>query len=38
METEHGHTMAPIFGPGLTGLKNIGNRYVASSLVLITFN
>ena len=26
MVTDDGQTMEPVFGPGLTGIKNIGNR------------
>jgi ubiquitin carboxyl-terminal hydrolase 5/13 len=28
MTTADGKDMKPLFGPGLTGLKNLGNRYM----------
>ncbi|KAJ9199987.1 hypothetical protein DTO166G4_8418 [Paecilomyces variotii] len=33
MTTEDGHELEPIFGPGFTGLKNLGNSCYLSSIV-----
>lgn len=33
MFTEDGKSFEPLFGPGYTGFKNLGNRYVSLALL-----
>ncbi|KAL1979673.1 hypothetical protein VTN96DRAFT_5385 [Rasamsonia emersonii] len=38
MTTEDGHELEPIFGPGFTGLKNLGNSCYLSSIIQCLFS
>lgn len=38
MTTEDGHELKPLFGPGLTGLKNLGNSCYLASIVQCLFD
>lgn len=38
MTAEDGHTLQPIFGPGFTGLKNLGNSCYLGSIVQCLFS
>jgi uncharacterized UBP type Zn finger protein len=35
---EAGNALEPVFGPGLTGLQNLGNRFISSLFSLICVN
>ncbi|KAL7815148.1 ubiquitinyl hydrolase [Trichoderma gracile] len=38
MTTEDGHELKPLFGPGLTGLKNLGNSCYLASIIQCLFD